>query len=103
LWHIINKEKIPEIDFRRAVLDELLECKTVDLSIVEGIAKALEREYDYAISYFYDAMEKDWKGDILKCIDNATSLLCDRINYIIRIIEDIKNGRKNTRRKTENY
>jgi hypothetical protein len=80
-------------------MEELLGCKEIDLGFVVWTAQNLEREYNYVLSYFYDAMEKDFKGDILVVIKNTVSILCDKITWIIHNINDY-NGRKKKANRT---
>ena len=77
-------------------MNQLLRCKIVDLGFVGRLARELEKEYDYVLSYFYDAMEKDFRGDILKTIKNSTTMLCNKINWIINEINEYgdENGRR---------
>ena len=90
MWNIINQEKLKQIDFNKAVMNELLGCKTVDIGFVIRTSKELEREYDYVLSYFYDAMANNFKGDIIKSIKNSVNLLCKRINWILINISEYK-------------
>jgi len=71
-------------------MEELLDCKTINLGLVNGLANSLEYEYDFVLSYFYDEMEKNYNGDILIAIKKTISLLCKRIKLTLQLIQKIK-------------
>ncbi len=71
----------------------------MDLGFVVWMANNIEREYNYTLSYFYDAMEKDFKGDILTVIQNSISILCERLEWIIHNIADYDGRKKSINRK----
>lgn len=73
-------------------MDELLGCKLLNLIEIRFIAKGLETEYEYVLAYFYDALENNFKGDILKTIKNAHKLLCEKNKVWINCIRVLKNG-----------
>lgn len=77
-------------------MEELLGCSEIDLGFVLWMARSLEKEYNYSLSYFYDAMEKDFKGDILTIIHNTVHILCDKIEWIIHTINDYHGRKKKT-------
>jgi len=76
-------------------MNELLSVKYLNLGLAWWIAKQIETEYDYALSYFYDALEHNFMGDVIRVINNTRNLLCSRAKIFIDMIEDMKkNGKK---------
>lgn len=69
-------------------MEELLSCKKLNLYIVLGISKALEEEYDYAISCFYD----DMGINLLEALDKVLKIFCKKTTETFEIVEGIKNG-----------
>lgn len=92
MWRIINEEKLNQVDFFKAVLEEMLDRKEVNLNIIYGIAQELEKTYEEAISYFYDEMENNYLNGILKAIKNSLNFLNERIKKWTFVISDL-NGR----------
>ena len=43
------------------------------------IANEIENEYDYSLSYFYDAMEKGMYIEIINPIKNTLNIFCKKI------------------------
>jgi len=75
-------------------MEELLSCKTLNLYIILGLSKALEDEYDYAISCFYDEMENSFYKGIIDTINKCLNIFCKKATPIFKLIEEIKNGQR---------
>jgi len=90
LWNIINKEKILKINFKKGVVDQLLGCKTFNLLIVSSFATRIEQEYKYALSYFYDNLEKGMYFDIIEPIKKTLSLFCKKVEVILRGLKNYR-------------
>lgn len=57
------------------------------------IAKEIEKEYEYALSYFYDAMEKRLYLEILEPIKNTINIFCKKVGYSLRKLKNYKDER----------
>jgi len=76
-------------------MEEMLNCKTLNLYIILGIAKALEDEYEYAISCFYDEMEHSFIKGMIESINKSLKIFCKKTTNIFKIIQDLKeNGKR---------
>lgn len=57
----------------------MLGLKEINLLIVKSFATSIEREYNYSISYFYDAMEKKMYIEIIEPIRKTIQLFCKKV------------------------
>ena len=73
-------------------MEEMLSRKTINLYIVLGMAKALEEEYKYVISCFYDEMENFFIKGIIETINKSLKIFCKKTIITFELIEKIKNG-----------
>lgn len=70
-------------------MEELLSCKKLNLFIILGIAKAIEVEYDYALSCFYDNM---MNLEIIEAIERSLKIFCRKTITTFKLVEQIKHG-----------
>ena len=73
-------------------MGEMLNCKQLNLYIILGIAKALEEEYKYAISCFYDEMEHSFRKGMIETINKSLKIFCKKTTITFKLISEIKNG-----------
>jgi hypothetical protein len=100
LWHIINKEKINNIDFYTAICEELLGGRKLNLLEVSILARQLETEYKETLSSFYDVIDKGFYSEILDAIKDTIHRLYDNTRSTITIVDHLKhlyNGRLKNR------
>ena len=91
MWHIINKEKISNFDFYEAIKDELLGCNIISHVDLRNLSNGLESIYEEVLSYFYDAMEKNFYQDIIEAIKATKNLLYKNMNWVLNEINKLKN------------
>lgn len=72
-------------------MEEMLSCKKLNLYIILGISKALEEEYEYAISCFYDEMENFFIKGMIETINKSLKIFCKKTTTTFKLIEKIKN------------
>lgn len=71
-------------------MEEMLNCKMINLYIILGISKAIEDEYRYAISCFYDEMENSFIKGIIETIEKSIKIFCKKTITTFELIEKIK-------------
>jgi len=81
------------VDFYREVFNQLLGSKEINLILVENVANKIEREYKYALSYFYERFETGMYVEIIDPIKNTLGIFCKKVAPILL---DLKINKKNT-------
>jgi len=71
-------------------MEEMLDCRKINLYIVLGISKAIEEEYNYSISCFYDEMENSFLKGILETIEKSLKIFCKKTTITFELIDKIK-------------
>ena len=70
--------------------DTLLSRNEFNLQIIKNFATEIEKQYDYALSYFYDKIDTGMYNDIIEPIKNTLNIFCTKAKPIL---EKLKNYR----------
>jgi len=78
------------------VRDQLLGCKVFNLQVANAFAIQIEKDWDYALSYFYDKLETGMYSEIINPIKNTLNLFCKNVTTTLQQLKryrDENNGR----------